>query len=196
MSGRLIITGAILILSLPGVAAFSAEKGFFAELDASVYIMNWENRYLYGFTPQVGYKLSSDYLAGLSCGYYMTDSIEMPGGGNKYTHYPLRLHLQRRVNDLLFLEGGLEYLFIRRETHGFYHTDTGFVFDSHESSDHAHGPFIGLGLSGPVGQSIELVGRASYSFTHYRGTKLFRSATETERDVGGIGLDFGLRYNF
>jgi hypothetical protein len=196
MSGRFIIAGAILILSLPYVAAFGTERGFFAELDASMYIMNRGNRNLYGFIPQIGYKLSSDYLAGLSFGYYMTDNIEMPGGGNKYTHYPLRLHIQRRIQDLVFLEGGLEYLSIRLQSHWFSHADTSFTSGSEDGRDHAFGPFIGLIVSGPVGRNIELVGRASYSFTQYKGTKLYHSDIEIKRDVGGISIDFGLKYNF
>jgi hypothetical protein len=74
---------------------------------------------------------------------------------------------------------------------------TGFGHGSHEGRDQAWGPFVGFGFKGAIGERFDLIGRFTYSFTHYRGTAFSDNGDrEEKRDVGGAGIDLGLRYNF
>ena len=104
--------------------------------------------------------------------------------GAAYSQKTFRLTGQLYLGRLVFVTGGIEYVFMKRTLEG---RTSDKVY-----SDHANGSVIGLGLEQPLNDKFTLVTVADYSFTRYKGDDL--GLDDLDLNIGGFDLGMELRY--
>lgn len=169
---------------------------------------NWSSKVLFGIKPLVGYRFNPNFATIASYNFYWKKSsddserfyedFEWWTYEEKYewsqSSIELLALIYPQANSGFFLMAGLEFISINIDVSATLTDPYGDrYYESDDDDASATGIVLGVGYEFPHSGKLNYYFAGQYSFAKV-DDKLFASNSDWEVDVGGFGVQFGLRY--